>query len=32
MLFPLTNIKYIQAHPAPDPLPGNIIRGAQMQT
>jgi hypothetical protein len=32
MLFPLTNIKYIQAHPAPDPLPANIIRGAQMQT
>ncbi len=30
MLFPLTNIKYIQAHPAPDPLPVNIIRGARL--
>ena len=32
MLFPLANIKYIQAHPAPDPLPANIISGARMET
>lgn len=31
MLFPFTNIKYIQAHPAPHPLPPNIIRGARIE-
>jgi hypothetical protein len=31
MLFPFTNIKYIQAHPAPNPLPQNIIRGARIE-
>lgn len=30
MLFPLSHIKYIQAQPAPDPLPLNIIRGARL--
>jgi hypothetical protein len=30
MLFPLANIKYVQASPAPDPLPANVIRGATL--
>ena len=31
MMFPFHNVKYIQTHPAPDPLPPNIIRGAHIQ-
>jgi hypothetical protein len=31
MMFPFHNVKYIQTHPAPDPLPPNIIRGARLQ-
>lgn len=30
-VVPQTNIKYIQAYPAPDKLPGNVIRGATLK-
>jgi hypothetical protein len=30
MLFPFANIKYVQASPAPDPLPANVIKGATL--
>jgi hypothetical protein len=28
MVFPLSSIKYLQATPVPDDLPGNVIKGA----
>jgi hypothetical protein len=28
MLFPFSNIKYIQVNPAPESLPGYVIKGA----
>ena len=28
MVFPLSNIKYLQATPAPEDLPGTVIKGA----
>jgi len=30
MLFPFTNIKYVQTHPAPSPVPANVIQGAKL--
>ena len=30
MMFPFANIKYIQSHPAPQPVPANVLRGAKL--
>lgn len=30
MMFPFANIKYIQSHPAPTPVPANALKGAKL--
>lgn len=30
MMFPFTNIKYIQSYPAPDPVPASALKGATL--